>query len=66
VRSVAVDSSGNVYVGTSDTSMYMLDASGNQVWNYMIDTNSQDSVNSVAVDSRGNVYAGTYGAVYKH
>jgi len=60
--SVAVDSSGNVYAGTSSASVYKLDASGKQVWKFTADS----WVTSVAVDSSGNVYASTNSAsVYK-
>ena len=62
VNSVAVDSSGNVYAGTTGSSVYKLNTSGTQVWKFTADS----YVNSVAVDSSGNVYAGTYGpSVYK-
>ena len=60
--SVAVDSGGNVYAGTGGNSVYKLDASGKQVWNFSTDS----IVQSVAVDSGGNVYAGTDAqSVYK-
>ena len=38
VTSVAVDSSGNVYAGTNDSSVYKLNASGNLVWKFPADS----------------------------
>ena len=62
VYSVAVDSNGNVYVGTGDSSVYKLDTSGQQVWKFTADS----YVYSVAVDSNDNVYVGTDSySVYK-
>ena len=54
VDSVAVDSSSNVYAGTSSKSVYKLNTSGQQVWQFT----AGNYVTSVAVDSSGNVYAG--------
>ncbi|WP_333583177.1 PQQ-binding-like beta-propeller repeat protein [Lactobacillus acetotolerans] len=62
VDSVTVDYSGNVYVGTYNSSVYKLDASGKQVWKFTADNH----VSSVAVDSSGNVYVSTANnSVYK-
>ena len=61
VNAVAVDSNSNVYAGTSNKSVYKLNAGGVQVWKFT----ANGTVSSLAVDSSGNVYAGIGKSVYK-
>ena len=68
-RSIAVDSSGNVYVtgtttgdlfatvaGESDAYVAKYDTDGNQVWAKQFGSIHREWGNGVAVDSSGNVY----------
>jgi hypothetical protein len=66
-RTVAVDSSGNVYVtgystisGYNDYFTIKYDSSGNEVWNATYDGGDNDQGRAVAVDSSGNVYVTGY------
>ena len=68
-RSVALDSSGNVYVtgttigslfaaiaGESDAYVAKYDADGNKVWTKQFGSDLHDGSNNIALDSSGNVY----------
>ncbi len=68
-KSVAVDTSGNVYIsgytegdlgatnaGGDDAFLSKFDSSGNELWTTQIGTIFGDMSNSVAVDASGNVY----------
>ncbi|MBN2724369.1 MAG: SBBP repeat-containing protein, partial [Deltaproteobacteria bacterium] len=74
--SVAVDSSGNLYVagstegsldgntsaGSSDAFLTKFDSSENKVWTKQWGTSSGDFANSVAVDPSGNLYVAGFTA----
>jgi WD40 repeat protein len=55
VRSVAVDSDGNVYSGSGDKKVMKISPDGQKLWEF---TGHTETVWSVAVDSEGNVYSG--------
>lgn len=71
---IAVDGSGNVYVGgdssatwgspvqafsgTQDTSVAKLNSSGTLQWNTFLGGSGTDNFNGIAVDGSGNVYVG--------
>ena len=53
--SVAVDSSGNVYVA-GDAFLRKYDSGGNELWTRQFGTSSFDAAYSVAVDNNGNIF----------
>ncbi|MHB9081943.1 MAG: DUF7948 domain-containing protein, partial [Pirellulaceae bacterium] len=75
---IAVDSSGNVYIGGSSNATWgspvrayssgydafaaKLDSSGNLQWNTFLGGSGTDYGRGIAVDSSGNVYVGGYSA----
>ena len=75
-RAIAVDASGNVYVGghssrswgsplrpylgNTDAFVAKLDASGALVWNTFLGGSGADEGRGIAVDASGNVYVGGY------
>jgi hypothetical protein len=72
-QSVAVDTSGNVYItgntygdlaransGSSDAFLTKFDTSGNELWSRQIGTTTGDGSTSAAIDASGNVYISGY------